>query len=323
MPPVAGSGYWSSPTTSCPMPAGAGTRSGTLKSPAHRSCAAFPAPSPTPSSRIPTSVGRSASCWSRTASDSFPTSADGVVLTTMPSVRAPILSPGSMPRARRTKGTAGVPPCVIARRWPSTAGWSTTRSSKAGCRRRFRSTPGGSTTGSSGKAWSRGTRSRSCSPSGPTRSFGRRGEDSGGHAFRRECLGMRRSLPRVAHARGRLAHPALVGRRSSVRLRRRPVSHAESPGPVAFRRAATPPRNGPTPTVPAGRVFVPMHYDGVNRLTAASFDPHSRQPSYKHCAVRLAPPNDRKAPRPGKPSGPGEFPGRDSRDPGAHQSVGL
>jgi assimilatory nitrate reductase catalytic subunit len=32
---------------------------------------------------------------------------------------------------------------------------------------------------------------------------------------------------------------------------------------------------------------VPLHYDGVNRLTAASFDPHSRQPSYKHCAARL------------------------------------
>ncbi len=44
-----------------------------------------------------------------------------------------------------------------------------------------------------------------------------------------------------------------------------------------------------TPTVPSGRVFVPMHYDGVNRLTAESFDPHSRQPSYKHCAARLVP----------------------------------
>ncbi len=42
-----------------------------------------------------------------------------------------------------------------------------------------------------------------------------------------------------------------------------------------------------TPTVPAGSVFLPMHYDGVNRLTASSFDPHSRQPSYKHCAVRV------------------------------------
>jgi assimilatory nitrate reductase catalytic subunit len=32
-----------------------------------------------------------------------------------------------------------------------------------------------------------------------------------------------------------------------------------------------------------------MHHDAVNRLTFASFDPHSRQPSYKHCAVAIAP----------------------------------
>ena len=45
-----------------------------------------------------------------------------------------------------------------------------------------------------------------------------------------------------------------------------------------------------TPTVRPGQVFIPMHYDAVNRLTCASFDPHSRQPSYKHCAVALAQP---------------------------------
>jgi len=28
-----------------------------------------------------------------------------------------------------------------------------------------------------------------------------------------------------------------------------------------------------------------MHYAGTNRLTNASFDPHSRQPSYKSAAV--------------------------------------
>jgi assimilatory nitrate reductase catalytic subunit len=44
-----------------------------------------------------------------------------------------------------------------------------------------------------------------------------------------------------------------------------------------------------TRTVQPGQVFLPMHYDGVNRLTAGSFDPHSRQPSYKFCAVRIAP----------------------------------
>ncbi len=44
-----------------------------------------------------------------------------------------------------------------------------------------------------------------------------------------------------------------------------------------------------TPTVQPGQVFIPMHYPAVNRLTHASFDPHSRQPSYKHCAVAVEP----------------------------------
>jgi assimilatory nitrate reductase catalytic subunit len=30
-----------------------------------------------------------------------------------------------------------------------------------------------------------------------------------------------------------------------------------------------------------------MHDASVNRLTSAVFDPVSRQPSYKHCAVRV------------------------------------
>ncbi|MDQ4070293.1 MAG: nitrate reductase, partial [Actinomycetota bacterium] len=40
-----------------------------------------------------------------------------------------------------------------------------------------------------------------------------------------------------------------------------------------------------TPTVAAGQVFVPMHYAGTNRLTRPTFDPYSRQPSYKWSAV--------------------------------------
>jgi anaerobic selenocysteine-containing dehydrogenase len=40
-----------------------------------------------------------------------------------------------------------------------------------------------------------------------------------------------------------------------------------------------------TPTVSPGQVFVPMHYAGTNRLTRPSFDPYSRQPSYKSAAV--------------------------------------
>jgi assimilatory nitrate reductase catalytic subunit len=42
------------------------------------------------------------------------------------------------------------------------------------------------------------------------------------------------------------------------------------------------------PTMRRGEVFVPMHYPEVNRLTHPSFDPHSRQPNYKACAVAIA-----------------------------------
>jgi ferredoxin-nitrate reductase len=38
-------------------------------------------------------------------------------------------------------------------------------------------------------------------------------------------------------------------------------------------------------TVRPGQVFLPMHYATVNQLTYPSFDPYSRQPSYKACAV--------------------------------------
>lgn len=42
-----------------------------------------------------------------------------------------------------------------------------------------------------------------------------------------------------------------------------------------------------TPAVQRGQVFVPMHYQGTNQLTDAVFDPYSKQPAYKACAVRL------------------------------------
>ena len=42
-----------------------------------------------------------------------------------------------------------------------------------------------------------------------------------------------------------------------------------------------------TPTVQPGQLFIPMHYAEMNRLTFPSFDPYSRQPSYKHCAVAI------------------------------------
>ena len=44
-----------------------------------------------------------------------------------------------------------------------------------------------------------------------------------------------------------------------------------------------------TYTVRPGQVFLPMHYEQTNRLTLAHFDPHSRQPSYKNCAVAVRP----------------------------------
>ncbi len=43
-----------------------------------------------------------------------------------------------------------------------------------------------------------------------------------------------------------------------------------------------------TSTVQRGQVFLPMHFAAVNRLTFAAFDPHSRQPSYKACAVAIS-----------------------------------
>jgi assimilatory nitrate reductase catalytic subunit len=39
--------------------------------------------------------------------------------------------------------------------------------------------------------------------------------------------------------------------------------------------------------VQPGQCFMPMHYAKVNQLTFPSFDPYSRQPSYKNCAVKL------------------------------------
>lgn len=44
-----------------------------------------------------------------------------------------------------------------------------------------------------------------------------------------------------------------------------------------------------TPTISAGQVFLPMHSPETNRLTDAVFDPYSKQPAYKACAVRVRP----------------------------------
>ncbi len=63
---------------------------------------------------------------------------------------------------------------------------------------------------------------------------------------------------------------------------------------VASHRASVAARAFVTPTVSPGEVFIPMHYRQANQLTDSSFDPYSRQPSYKYCAVevRLPGPGD-------------------------------
>jgi assimilatory nitrate reductase catalytic subunit len=42
-----------------------------------------------------------------------------------------------------------------------------------------------------------------------------------------------------------------------------------------------------TSTVQPGQIYLPMHFATVNCLTFPAFDPHSRQPSYKACAVKI------------------------------------
>jgi assimilatory nitrate reductase catalytic subunit len=44
-----------------------------------------------------------------------------------------------------------------------------------------------------------------------------------------------------------------------------------------------------TRAVRPGELFIPMHGPTINKLTFAAFDPHSRQPAYKACAVQLRP----------------------------------
>ena len=61
------------------------------------------------------------------------------------------------------------------------------------------------------------------------------------------------------------------------------VRVASARGEVARIRARV------TPTVRAGEVFIPFHWDErcANRLTDDQFDPISREPNYKQCAVRI------------------------------------
>jgi assimilatory nitrate reductase catalytic subunit len=75
---------------------------------------------------------------------------------------------------------------------------------------------------------------------------------------------------------------------------------AGQPVAVESRRGSARALTFPTPTVPRGQVFLPMHDAAINRVTFPDFDPYSRQPSYKACAVRLRALTD-VAPRPAAP----------------------
>jgi len=56
---------------------------------------------------------------------------------------------------------------------------------------------------------------------------------------------------------------------------------------VESRRGSAVVRAFVTPTIPTGQIFLPMHDGSTNVLTLAAFDPESRQPAYKACAVRI------------------------------------
>jgi assimilatory nitrate reductase catalytic subunit len=67
---------------------------------------------------------------------------------------------------------------------------------------------------------------------------------------------------------------------------------------VASRRASITVTAFVVRTVQPGQIFIPMHYAETNKLTFPAFDAHSRQPSYKACAVRVV--ADKDATLPGK-----------------------
>lgn len=56
---------------------------------------------------------------------------------------------------------------------------------------------------------------------------------------------------------------------------------------VTSRRASISAKLLITSTVQQGQLFLPMHDPAVNQLTLNVVDPYSRQPSYKHCAVKV------------------------------------
>lgn len=99
------------------------------------------------------------------------------------------------------------------------------------------------------------------------------------------------------HTRTRTGRSATLRRLAPARLyvevspadaRRLGISPEEEVAVVSARGRITA-RAFVTATVRPGEVFLPMHDPRVNRLTMPSFDPHSRQPAYKHAAVHVRP----------------------------------
>jgi assimilatory nitrate reductase catalytic subunit len=64
---------------------------------------------------------------------------------------------------------------------------------------------------------------------------------------------------------------------------------ANGPVRVISRRGEIEAKATITSSVQRGQVFLPMHDPTTNCLTLPAFDPHSRQPGYKFCAVRVVP----------------------------------
>ncbi len=56
---------------------------------------------------------------------------------------------------------------------------------------------------------------------------------------------------------------------------------------VASRRGEVRVRAVVLASLQPGQIFMPMHYPETNLLTHDSFDPHSKEPSYKACAVAI------------------------------------
>ncbi len=88
---------------------------------------------------------------------------------------------------------------------------------------------------------------------------------------------LRKLAPTVLHLEINPANAVALGIEDGVRIEIR--SRRATIEAVAF----------VTTVVQPGQVFLPMHFPEVNKLTFPAYDPHSRQPSYKACAVTVRP----------------------------------